>query len=90
MLLKDNKKGLVTLIMKRMKGGGDMSPSFGSEMPEKSKMKDGAEMDNETGYDACCEGMIEAVKSGDSKKFKSQLKSFVSMMMDEYEQNEDD
>lgn len=89
MLLKDDKKGLVTIIMKKMKGHGDMSPSFSSEMPQEQKMKDGAYQDNDSGYDYCCQDMMEAFKSGDSQKLKKSLKSFISMVLDEEESQED-
>lgn len=82
MLLKDNKKGLVTLIMKRMKGGSeDMSPSFGKA--ESVKLKDGAEQDNSIGLDSAASEMMEAIKSGDPKSFKNSLLSFIEMCKDE-------
>lgn len=84
MLLKDDKKkGLVTVIMKRMKGHGDMSPSLPSGESEIRKSVEGAEKDYEHGYDACCEDMISAVQQGDAKKLKAALKSFYMMMEDE-------
>ena len=90
MLLKDDKKGLVTIIMKKMKGHGDMSPSFASsqESMEEKNTKDGAETDYEQGYEACCSDMISAFKEGDSSKLKRSLKSFISMVLDE-EDSED-
>ena len=87
MLLKDDKKGLVTIIMKKMRGHGDMSPSFSSEEAKESPMKDGAYQDNESGYDSCCNDMMSAFKEGDSQKLKRSLKSFISMVLDE--ENED-
>lgn len=83
MLLKDDKKKLVTLIMKSSKKGEDMNHPIMSEKVEEAPMKDGAEQDYEYGYDACCDDMIEAFKAGDSRKLKESLKSFMSMMMDE-------
>lgn len=83
MLLKDDKKGLVTVIMKKMKGAQDMSPSFSSEYSEPTKMVDGAEQDNEAAYNACCDDMMSAFKEGDSAKLKRSLKSFISMVLDE-------
>jgi hypothetical protein len=87
MLLKDDKKGLVTIIMKRMKGHGDMSPSFASEAQE-VKTSEGAEQDYESGYDSCCNEMISAFKSGDSQKLKNSLRSFISMVIDEQDESE--
>jgi len=89
MLMKDNKKKLVTVIMNRMKGSPKMEPSFSSETPQPKKMVDGAEQDNDIAYDTCCEDMMSAIKTGDSRRFKNSLKSFVSMMIDEYEDAED-
>jgi hypothetical protein len=90
MLLTDNKKGLVTLIMKKMKGAGDLTPSFLSEKPEEVKMVDGAEQDNDRGYEACCEDMISAFKESNPKRLKNALKSFITMVIDEYEQSEEE
>lgn len=88
MLLKDKKKGFATLIIKRMSGPGEMSPSFYSEMKPKP-MVDGAEQDDDAAYRACCDDMMSAIKSGDSQRLKSAMKSFVSMMMDEYDSEKD-
>ena len=84
-LLKDDKKKLVTFVMKRMKGSEDMSPNFGNETAEPVHMKDGAEQDCEAGYEACVTDMMSAFKENDKSKFKSSLKSFISMVMDEGE-----
>ena len=90
MLLKDNKKGLVTLIMKRMNGAGDLTPSFLSEKPEEVKMVDGAEQDCERGYEACAEEVLSALKESSPKRLKNALKSFITMAIDEYEQSEEE
>lgn len=81
MFFKDDNKKRATIIIKRLKGGmEDMSPSF-----ESMERKSGAEQDSEAGYDQCCEDMMSAMKSGDKSRLKSALKSFVSMLMDEKE-----
>lgn len=90
MLLKDDKKGLVTIIMKKMKGSSDMSPSFLSEKAERVPMKDGAEQDGDIAYESCCEDMISAFKEGNSKKLASSLRSFITMVMDEQDVERED
>lgn len=87
MLLKDDKKGLVTIIMKRMKGGdNNMSPSFSSdERSEEMTMEDGAEQDNEVALNSCAEDMMNAIKSGNTQKLKTSLKSFMEMIREESE-----
>lgn len=91
MFFKDDRKGLATLIMKKMSGHGDLKPNFGSSNHSEAKAtEDGVEQDYETGYDACCNDMMSAFKSGDASKLKSSLKSFISMVLDEEEKQEDD
>ena len=90
MLLKGDKKGLVSVIMKKMKGHGDMSPSFQSESMNKAPTVDGAEQDNSSAYDNCCNDMMSALKSGDSKQFQSSIKSLISMMLNEHENGEEE
>lgn len=87
MMLKGDKKGLATIIIKKMKGHGDMSPSFNSkkESMEETKFKDGAEQDYSSAEDKCCNDMMSALKSGNSQQFKSSLKSLISMMLEENE-----
>jgi hypothetical protein len=78
-----NKGGIAAEIMKKMKG----SPSYEDMKSENeeftSSKPEEVEKDHSNGYDACCEEMMEAVKSSDNSKFKSALKSFVEMMMNE-------
>lgn len=89
MLLKDDKKGLVTIIMKKMKEHS-IAPSMSSEQAMEKPMLDGAEQDYEAGHDACCEDMMKAFKSGDSRLLKKSLKSFISMVLDERDLEQDD
>ena len=86
MILKDDKKGLVTLIMKRMKGSHrDMSPSYHEyEHAEEAPTKDGAEQDNSMALESASEDMMEAIKNSDASLFKSALMSFIEMSRDEY------
>jgi hypothetical protein len=88
MMLKGDKKGLVTIIMKKMKGHGDMSPSFKSESAQQAKTQDGVEQDQSSAEDKCCSEMIQALKSGDSKQLKSSLKSFIQMVVQDAESDE--
>jgi len=86
MLLKDNKKGLVTIIMKRMKGGSsDMSPDFKKEHASVAPRKNGAEQDDSVALSSAAEEMISAIKSDDASKFTSALKSFIEMCEDKDE-----
>lgn len=88
MLLKDRRKGLTTLIMKKMKGyENNMSPSM--EYASDAKMKDGAEQDNTIALDSAAEEVMQAMKDGNAKEMKNALKSFIMMVVDEYEENED-
>jgi hypothetical protein len=89
MLLKGDKKGLVSVIMKKMKGHGDMSPSFESETMKKAPTVDGVEQDSSSAHDNCCNDMMSAIKSGDSKQFQSSLKSLISMMLEENDNGEE-
>ena len=83
MLLKDNKKGLVTVIMKRMKGmSPDMTPSFDRSEKAMTNQKDGAEQDYEMAMESASKSMIDAIKSGDAKSFSSSLKSFIELCED--------
>lgn len=84
MLLKDDKKGLVTIIMKRMKGmSPDMSPSFDkSEKSIKAPTKDGAETDYDIAMESSAKSMMEALKSNDPKSFSKSLKSFIELCCD--------
>lgn len=79
MLLKDNKKSLVTVIIDKMRNKGhNMDPEF-----DQMTAPNDLETDYEQGYDACCNDMIEAFHQKDHKKLKESLKSFISMIMDE-------
>jgi hypothetical protein len=89
-MLKGDKKGLATIIIKKLKGHGDMSPSFSSsESMENVKMKNGAEQDNSSAEDKCCNDMMSALESGNSQQFKSSLKSLISMMLEDNSDNEE-
>ncbi len=86
MLLKDNKKGLVTIIMKRMK-----SPNMesGYESCEEAPMEDGAQQDNSDAMKAASESLISAVHAKDAVRLQSALRSLISMIEDESESEED-
>ena len=100
MILKAGKRGIVTVIMNKMKGPGSLKPSLGSGTSEegpslpmpmsKPKSTDGTDMDNDIAYRSCCENMLGAIKAEDSQRLKSAMKSFVSMMMDEYDSKKDE
>lgn len=97
MLLKDDsrKKGVVALILKKMKGGDSYdsmkSDNEGlSEQMMHKPMHEGAEQDYNMGYDACCEEMLAGFEQKDPKRLKMGLKSFVKMMFNELESKEDD
>lgn len=81
MLLKDNKKGLVTIIMKRMQGmSPDTTPSFSkSEKPMKAKQVDGAEQDSSMALESSAKSMMQALKADDASSFAKSLKSFIKM-----------
>ena len=83
MLLKDNKKGLVTLIMKKMKGGDhDLSPSFSSETAEPKKLVDGAEQDCSIAVESAAEELLGALESKDPKAVVRAFKSLFILMED--------
>ena len=92
MLFTGDKKDLATIIMKKMKGHGDMSPSFESENEtmEKATRVDGAEQDYSSAHEKCCNDMMSAMKSGDSKQFQSSIKSLISMMLEEHNNSSED
>ncbi len=84
MLLKNNKKGLVTIIMKRMK-----SPNMEQDSCEEAPMENGAEQDNSDAMKAASESLINAVHSRDASAVQSSLRSLISMIEDESESKED-
>jgi len=89
MLLKDNKKNRVTIIMKKLQGGSDSSPSFSKDSMYSAPMPEGAQVETTHAEDACCEDMISAFEMKDAKKLKAALKSFVQMMIQEEEAKEE-
>jgi hypothetical protein len=74
MLLSDNKKGLSTIIVKRVNG---------SESYENKPEHEGAEQDYSDGIRAASEEILSAIKSNDAKALQVALKSFMSMCEDE-------
>lgn len=87
MLLKDDKKKLVTMILSRPRYKSEescehMDPSKDMEYSEK-KEKDGAFLDKDMAYESIAKDMMECIKSGDTKKFKQCLYDFVSMVAED-------
>lgn len=81
MLLKDNKKNLVTVIMKKMT---EPKPEMESYNAAK-----GAELDNSSACDACAEKMLKAIQSKNPKMLSSALKEFFELMEEEEEYKEE-
>lgn len=79
----DNKKA-ASLIMRRMKG----SDSYNVEKAPTNEMGD--EVDYGMGLESAAEEMIIAMERKDPKGFKTALKSFIEMCMDEEENYEDE
>jgi predicted transcriptional regulator len=75
MLLKDKRKGLATIIIKRI-GKPSMDSGYKEEM---SQHKPEGEVDNDMAKSACCDGIINAIESKDSKALKRHLLQFLEM-----------
>ena len=69
MLMKDDKKKMATLIVAKMRNGGERT----HEAPE----ADGAEKDMSEG-DVLAEEVLHAIKSGNADDFSEALKAYVS------------
>lgn len=81
MLMKDDKKKMATVIVAKMRGGGERS----YDAPE----KDGAEKEMSP-HDVMTEEIMHAIEAKDADALKEALKSFVSQCLDEYEDEEHD
>lgn len=86
MLLKDDKKRMVTIILKRLKGSDDFDTmrSSNEEYSEAPISKDGAELDNTDALSTASEKAMEAIESKDAKSFKNAIKEMISLCMEEY------
>lgn len=84
MPIDEKKRGaVVSIIMKKLKGSGDYD-SMKEEVMKPKKMEDGAEVEySENGYDSAVEEMMSALEAKNSKGFKSALKSFITLCMNE-------
>lgn len=80
MMMGKKDKGIGSIIVSRMSPMGETE-----RMGQKSKQSD-----YESGYDSCCEGIFDAVKSGDKESFKSELKNMIDMMINERELIQDE
>lgn len=92
MPLDEKKRGLIVgLISKKIKGS-DSYDNLKSENESYKEVqsKDGAEQDYNDGLEQAADEMIQAMQSKDVKSFKSSLKSFVQMCMDEMESEEEE
>lgn len=81
MMLKDDNKKHVAIIIKRMKGVDGMDKE---SIEESMTNENGDEMES-SAKDHAVDAMMNAVKRDDREQFKSALKSFVQMCMTEYD-----
>jgi hypothetical protein len=82
MLLKDNKKGLVTIIMSKMKDSDNMK----TESYNASK---GAELDNSSSCEKCAKDVLDAIEAKSPKRLASSLKELMKMLDEEEDYKED-
>ncbi len=84
MPIDEKKRGaVVSIIMKKLKGSNDYD-SMKEEVMKPKKMEDGAEVEySENGYDSAVEEMMSALEAKNSKGFKSALKAFITLCMNE-------
>lgn len=81
MLLKDDKRKMAGIIIKRM-----VPNAPESERESKMEMNDaGDQIDREPGIDAAVDEMMQAIESKNRSMFKMSLKSLMQLMMDECE-----
>lgn len=74
--------------MKKLKGSENDYDSlkYDPDKMKQKKMEDGAEVDYaESGYESAVNEMMSALEAKNPKSFKSALKSFIQMCMNEYE-----
>jgi hypothetical protein len=76
MLLKDDKKKMVTTIIGKL----------GKSTMEETPMENGAEQDDSIGMDSCAEEIIKAIEEKNPKALVEAMKSMMEMMDAEPEQ----
>lgn len=92
MLLKDDKKrkGAVLVIASKLKAGKhDLTPDM-EKMQGKSLNAMGDEKDNSAGIDAAVSDIMGAFERKDKSALKSALMSFMSLVKDESESEEEE
>ena len=86
MLMKDNKKSAITLIVNKAKGPNhldNMKPEF-----EKAPMKDGAEQDSSIPEDSAAEELLQAIEQKSPKAIVEAFKALMGIC-DMPEESED-
>ena len=82
MLMKDDKRKAVTMIMGKLKGEthpDNLKPKESEYMDKAPTNEMGDEMDASIGLDSAAEEMMSAMESKDAKAFSAALKSFLQM-----------
>lgn len=89
--LKDRKAGIVSYVLKRVKGSNcyDKMKEDNEYGPTSHKLvaQTDEESDYKTGMKQSIEGLMSAVESKDAMSFEKHLKSFFNMMMEESEED---
>lgn len=87
MLLKDDKKRMVTLILRKLKGSDDYDrmKDYNDDKISEVPMKEGAEQDSSDALTALSQEAISALKSDDPKGFAMNLKEMIRLCMEEYD-----
>ncbi len=87
-----HKKGaVVSYIIKKMNGAEsyDRLKEYNEESPEHVLKAEKPQADMKPGYELAVQDMMQAVEQKDTLRFKSALKSFVKMCLQEEEANEE-
>jgi len=80
MALWDEKKGAAALIMRRMRGSNDYeSLKSSNEEMRQVPVKDGAEVQAQSGCEMAAEEMMRAVETKDTGKFKRALDAYLEL-----------
>lgn len=100
MLLRDDKKGYASVIVKRIKGIPDyesmksdnekqQAPSLYGKKAEPEYEEKEMTKDFESGLDMASDKLMEAAAARNSRAFKTHLKSFIKMAMGDEDQYKD-